>query len=443
MKSISVATLILLTALATSAFGQNYTSNGSGSWTLGSKWVGGSAPATAGQDWGTININHDLVISSNYDFRSTLNVNSGKTLQITGNLAISNGATINVYGNLRVNGNATLNANLRIHPGGTAYIDGNATVINATYVTVGTNVAPGSYADLVVKGNLVSQSSGDIVTNRNGRMAIFKDFTSDTGGGSRLTINSGGQVYINGNVNLTGGSDRIINSNGTTPIGFYTNGTLVASGGGASIDSNRGDQATMKSNDLPFYNWVAGLTDSPLPVTLIFFKISEVNAEGLVLNWATASEKNFDKFIVERSADGLTFSAIAQIVGAGNSQVTLNYNFNDQSPLVGKSYYRLKSTDFDGAYDYSAVVAATVADTKTMTVYPNPSLGESLSFSTNFAPQTGDQIIVMDFFGSEVAKASVASTNGEIKFHTTLRSGTYLVKYVSAQYERIERLVVK
>ena len=447
----SLITMALL-CLTQVANAQNFTSNANGVWTTGSNWVGGTAPPTAGQNWGITRVNHELTINGGYDFQANtvvagvkygLEIAAGKTLRVNGNFSISNGAVVNVYGTLNITGSASLNAELFIYPGGKVIIGTNLTVINSTYLTVGTNVTPGSYADLVIKQNLISQNSGDIVINQNGRVVVYKNFTSDTNGGTLLTINSGGQIYINGNIALAGGGDNVTNSNGTTPIGFYVNGTSTASGGGATIDTNMGTKSTMFTNDKPFYDWVAAQAGSPLPIALISFKIEKIGDNSVILNWATASEQNFDYFSVEQSSNGINFESIGKVDGAGSSKVVLNYSYLDQKPFVGKNYYRLKSIDKDGSYEYSKVVFIEFESVKKMTIYPNPSKGDFINYSINFDPIVNDKIVVINSAGVEIETFNIEMNSGEIAFNKTLESGTYLVKYSSTYSHDIAKLIVK
>ncbi len=44
------------------------------------------------------------------------------------------------------------------------------------------------------------------------------------------------------------------------------------------------------------------------------------------------------------------------VAGAGNSTSIQHYQFADDAPYPGLSYYRLRQTDFDGTYSFSQVV---------------------------------------------------------------------------------------
>ncbi|WP_054410841.1 T9SS type A sorting domain-containing protein [Hymenobacter sp. DG25A] len=97
------------------------------------------------------------------------------------------------------------------------------------------------------------------------------------------------------------------------------------------------------------------------------------------LNWATASEKSSASFVVERSMDGLTFAAIGQRAGAGNTTTRTEYQFSDVSlstSMAGTVYYRLRQVNTDGTFSYSAIKTLQVATSRInfkASVYPNPS----------------------------------------------------------------------
>jgi hypothetical protein len=93
-----------------------------------------------------------------------------------------------------------------------------------------------------------------------------------------------------------------------------------------------------------------------LPVELTYFKAEQVG-ENLELQWQTASETNNDFFEVQQSQNGITFTTIARIDGAGNSNSLRNYLFTVTQLFSGQNYFRLQQVDFDGTDSYSEIIS--------------------------------------------------------------------------------------
>ena len=110
---------------------------------------------------------------------------------------------------------------------------------------------------------------------------------------------------------------------------------------------------------------------APLPVTLTAFRAT-AEETSVALAWATASEKNNQGFEVERSADGVAFTKVAWVAGAGNSQAQRRYSYRDINPGSGVRYYRLKQLDADGGASYSPISTVRLAPFTAITAYPNP-----------------------------------------------------------------------
>lgn len=117
--------------------------------------------------------------------------------------------------------------------------------------------------------------------------------------------------------------------------------------------------------------WTLAAASNPLPVELIRFDVIR-QSDKVSLHWTTATEINNDYFTVERSADGLQFSELSVIDGAGNSVTPIDYVIDDLHPLKGINYYRLKQTDFDGNFSYSPVKTVVFNDHQEWALYPNP-----------------------------------------------------------------------
>ncbi len=114
---------------------------------------------------------------------------------------------------------------------------------------------------------------------------------------------------------------------------------------------------------------VTGL--EPLPVNLVSFEATK-QAKKVLLQWITENEVNADKYIVERSADGINYVNIGNVT-AFNNTGTNSYHLTDLQPLAGINYYRLKISDRDGSFRYSPVRKISFNTTaEELTVYPNP-----------------------------------------------------------------------
>jgi len=112
-----------------------------------------------------------------------------------------------------------------------------------------------------------------------------------------------------------------------------------------------------------------------LNVELAEFKAT-AEATTNLLYWVTATEINNLGFGIERSADGVNFSQIAWVDGAGNSQIPLDYVYRDMSPLAGQSYYRLIMEDTNGRIEDSDKVTVQRKDGtgfSILSIGPNPS----------------------------------------------------------------------
>lgn len=106
-----------------------------------------------------------------------------------------------------------------------------------------------------------------------------------------------------------------------------------------------------------------------LPVIFSSFTVTCGNNETLV-SWATASEQNASHFDVQRSANGTTWTTIATLTAAGNSNTEKRYSYTDQQPQ-GK-FYRIKEVDLDGKTQYSLVGVADCESGNNFKVWPNP-----------------------------------------------------------------------
>ena len=176
--------------------------------------------------------------------------------------------------------------------------------------------------------------------------------------------------------------------------------------------------------------WALASNSSPLPIELVDFRGKYINNQS-VLSWVTASEKNNDYFVLERSEDAREFTQIGKVDGAGNSNSFLNYQFIDAKPINQVAYYRLKQVDFDGQYSYSQVIALRNNQKLNTEIkaYPNPSNGNFLI--TNIPFEDGDNFVSQVFnIQGELLKKDlhISESSGNLLLQLNeLKSGVYLV----------------
>ncbi|MBL7709914.1 MAG: T9SS type A sorting domain-containing protein [Chitinophagaceae bacterium] len=119
-----------------------------------------------------------------------------------------------------------------------------------------------------------------------------------------------------------------------------------------------------------------------LPVKLeSFTAILNNNSNKVDLRWVTSYEKNVSHFVVEKSTDGKNYADAGVVFAYGNSSDIMNYILTDQvSKQENIIYYRLRSVDADGKFDYSATriirTAKQTENTVSILTYPNPVTSE-------------------------------------------------------------------
>jgi hypothetical protein len=109
---------------------------------------------------------------------------------------------------------------------------------------------------------------------------------------------------------------------------------------------------------------------SVVPLTLLSFTASTLT-NAVQLNWSTTNEISSKNFIIERSMDGIHFTAIGTVNANNNINVN-NYAFTDANAVQGLAYYRLRIIDLNGNYKLSQVLTIKTASKNTFIVYPNP-----------------------------------------------------------------------
>jgi Secretion system C-terminal sorting domain len=211
-----------------------------------------------------------------------------------------------------------------------------------------------------------------------------------------------------------------------------------------------GTSTTATSFSLANGNLVNGaplVVAAPLPVTLVSFTAAAQGALNLI-KWVTASERNTAFHVVERSQNGVDgWEQVAKVTAAGTTSQEQKYNAEDLRPYA-KTYYRLRSVDFDGAEDRSDIVSVTrKSGIFGMTaVYPSPT-ADNANVQFEATEEATATIQVFDFTGRMVLEQQLAAakgTNTQAVNLTTLATGVYSVQVrteteISAQVKVVKQ----
>ena len=192
---------------------------------------------------------------------------------------------------------------------------------------------------------------------------------------------------------------QILNAT-ATPAGTYSGKKGLKDGSVDTATLYTATGATFAATTLPTtaMNWV-GYTlvynttnefiirnlNDVTPILPLSFKSFAADTKSLTatLKWNTLNEVNINDFVVEKSNDGVTFSAIGKVFPQGAS--SNNYVFTDASNRNNTVvYYRLKSTDLDAKVAYSNTIKVSFTAPIKLSVFPNPTVcALTLNYNTS------------------------------------------------------------
>jgi hypothetical protein len=180
-----------------------------------------------------------------------------------------------------------------------------------------------------------------------------------------------------------------------------------------------------------------------------------VDEAAVILAWTTASETNNLGFEVEHRYDVESGDAPAQwaavgfVDGHGTTVSETSYSFTIEGLAVGNHRFRLKQLDFDGAFEYSQEVEATLEVPGQYVLeraYPNPF---NPTTTIRFAVSS-EQLVVATLYdasGKVVRKvyrgSAPANESQTIRIDGEgLASGTYHVRFTGESFTASEQITL-
>ncbi len=211
-------------------------------------------------------------------------------------------------------------------------------------------------------------------------------------------------------------------------------------------------------------SWQIG-ADTTLPVELSSFTAT-ASVDGVTLKWRAETEVGNVGFSVYRSEtkDG-NYTKLGFVSGAGNSAMSIDYQFTDKSAELGKPYYYyLKDIDIAGNKDSSDIIQVVVPAKSVVIIPKNTRLWQN--FPNPFNPETwipynlskdaevliriynvqGKLVRQLDLgvqkAGSYVDKRDAVYWDGKDKFGELVSSGLYFYSLKANTFQAVRRMVI-
>jgi len=306
-------------------------------------------------------------------------------------------------------------------------------------------------------GGLVGNSRKTVIENSYSRSSVTIDNTiaslgsvGNVGGLVGLTTNrtsvsnsySTGAIIAIGSPSITnvGGLIGFTEGNSTTTDSYWdieTSGCSTSDGGTGKTTAELTSESTFNNYDftdiwgidpniIDGYPYLRDDSGGLLPIELEYFEAQLFN-NAVELTWKTTAEINNDYFTIERSDNGIDFTVVTTIEGAGNSSASHLYSYTDVNILSGISYYRLQQTDFDGISKYFNMVSITNEEEvvgSIIDVYPNPNNG---NFSISLNSDKTTSYSILDYSGRVVTNGELNSFENNIDI-SDMPKGVYFLK---------------
>ncbi|WP_276483301.1 T9SS type A sorting domain-containing protein [Paraflavitalea pollutisoli] len=177
-----------------------------------------------------------------------------------------------------------------------------------------------------------------------------------------------------------------------------------------------------------------------LPITLVSFN-AQVTDGGVALSWEADNQVDFGNFVLERSADGTSFTTVATI--AAKEGLKANYDYLDHpATSAGRFYYRLKQVDRNGSFTYSRVLIVRFEISGlTVGVAPNPA-AEFANVNISITKRQPVVVRVIDNMGRILIEKRTIIEKGDNVIRldkvNALQNGHYTV-VVTAGAERVTK----
>lgn len=237
---------------------------------------------------------------------------------------------------------------------------------------------------------------------------------------------SGAINFMNGSMDLDENSHIIIQSGGRISgskiteyikIGGVTKyvGTNLSIGGYAFADATSG---------------ASFLQGNFLPVTLIAFYATP-SGKNVNLSWTTAQEFNDNRFEIQKSLDGSTWTNVTEIMSQGNNSMGAKYAYTDKNVSSSNVYYRIMQIDAFNHFQYSPIKRIVIGETDQAAANIYASSTKSITVEFNSEEKSSIRVNVVSLNGQVVARGEYPQStySATLNLPSTAK-GMYIVQLI-------------
>lgn len=286
-------------------------------------------------------------------------------------------------------------------------------------------------------GALQWAADGVLITSMQNNPSFNPVITSDNAGGAVLAWtdirNIDGDAYIQ-HIDANGAAvwapDGTLLSSatgyqGNIAIAYEPNGTVIASWASFNTDA---DVYTSRV-----------LNNGTLPIGLLSFSGTKQNSFNL-LSWKTMHETGNRSYHIEKSKDGVRYTAIGTVNSLAGTQVENFYQYRDYLNNSTTSYYRLKIIEVDGNVHYSSIIRISNAITN-IQAYPNPA-NNLMTIEWQPRANVPQDIQLIDMKGQIVRQWKMTNTSAFQVDCSGIDNGLYIIQLSDGDQKSFTRILI-
>ncbi|MGN6247965.1 MAG: T9SS type A sorting domain-containing protein, partial [Ginsengibacter sp.] len=219
---------------------------------------------------------------------------------------------------------------------------------------------------------------------------------------------------------------------------------------GTLVDHNTTSDTSCAGLSNPYNGWITFYTDSTTrentDSVAVLHTDSLINFSGhyfnksVILNWTIENQVNAAYFVIEKSFDQLSFTALTNIAAAGNQQDNTDYQYTDSTSLKEYNYYRVKIVRTDSSYSYSNLISIAAPTVGKIVFFPNP-VKDKLHI--RMPVEAGEtEIIIADAKGAVINHMKLDAGTTEVYLNTaSLQPGIYYISFHSGKFKNTKQFV--